>query len=116
MAIAPKSQAEEAWHPARLIPVLGIKGQKEQERRGQGSFVLETRRQVLDFYGTVVQDLKPWQPKPPQLKQQEGEVPPTAQPDPPLFSAVDERDIGEGVDPQDAPPGASTEADEPVQA
>jgi hypothetical protein len=83
-------------------------------RRGKvkGSFVRETRRQVLDFYGMVVQDLKPWQPKPPQLKQQ-AEVPPTAQPDPPPFAAVDERDIGEGIDPEDAPPGAPTGADEP---
>jgi hypothetical protein len=71
--------------------------------RGQGSFVRETRRQVLDFYGTVVQGLKPWQQKAPQLRQPT-EVPATAQPDPPLFAAIDERDIGEGVDPADAPP------------
>jgi hypothetical protein len=77
-------------------------------KRGKvkGSFVRETRRQVLDFYGTVVQDLKPWQPKPPQLKQQDEEVPPTAQPDPPPFAAVDQRDIGEGIDPEAAPLGS----------
>jgi hypothetical protein len=82
-------------------------------KRGKvkGSFVRETRRQVLDFYGMVVQDLKPWQPKAPQLKQHDHEVPPTPQPDPPPFAAVDERDIGEGIDPQDAPPGAPTGAD-----
>jgi hypothetical protein len=68
--------------------------------KGQGSFVRETRRQVLDFYGTVLQDMKPWQPKAPQLPQP-AEVPATAQPDPPPFAAVDDRDIGEGVDPQD---------------
>jgi hypothetical protein len=79
--------------------------------KGQGSFVRETRRQVLDFYGTVLQDMKPWQPKPPQLPQPM-EVPATAQPDPPPFAAVDDRDLGEGVDPQDtASSAASTETD-----
>src|SRR6266542_6182507 len=29
----PRIAAEELWHPARLIPVAGIKGQEEQERR-----------------------------------------------------------------------------------
>jgi hypothetical protein len=108
--------AADARRDPRAFAVAMSRVMGSKRGKGQGSFVLETRRQVLDFYGTVVQDLKPWQPKPPQLKQQEGEVPPTAQPDPPLFSAVDERDIGEGVDPQDAPPGAPTEADEPITA
>lgn len=83
-------------------------------KRGKvkGSFVRETRRQVLDFYGLVVQDIKPWQPKPPQLRPTAGEVPATAQPEPPPFAAVDERDIGEGVDPQDAPPGSPTGAND----
>lgn len=76
--------------------------------KGQGSFVRETRRQVLDFYGTVVQGLKRWQPKPPQLPEPQGEVPRTAQPTPPPFVAVDERDIGEGVAPRDEPSAAET--------
>jgi hypothetical protein len=71
--------------------------------KAQGSFVRETRRQVLDFYASVVQDLKPWQPKAPKLPNADGDVSATAQPDPPPFSAVNERDIGEGVDPGDAP-------------
>jgi hypothetical protein len=108
--------AADARRDPRAFVVAMSRAMGSKRGKGQGSFVLETRRQVLDFYGTVVQDLKPWQPKPPQLKQQEGDVPPTAQPDPPLFSAVDQRDIGEGVDPQDAPPGAPTEAGEPVRA
>jgi len=71
--------------------------------KGAGSFVRETRRQVLDFYADVVQDLKAWQPRPPQLPETRGDVPRTAQPDPPPFSAVDERDIGEGIAPRDDP-------------
>jgi hypothetical protein len=89
----------------RAFVVAMTRAMGTKRGKGQGSFVRETRRHVLDFYGTVVQDLKPWQPKPPQLKQPEGDVPPTAQPNPPPFAAVDERDIGEGVDPDDAPPG-----------
>jgi hypothetical protein len=76
--------------------------------KSQGSFVLETRRQVLDFYRTVVQDLKAWQPKPPQLREPQVDVPRTAQPDPPPFVAVDERDLGEGVAPRDDPSAAET--------
>jgi hypothetical protein len=74
-------------------------------KRGKvaGSFVRETRRQVLEFYAGVVQDLKPWQPKPPQLPPQPAAVPSTAQPEPPPFAAIDHRDLGEGVDPEDAP-------------
>jgi hypothetical protein len=76
--------------------------------KGQGSFVRETRRQVLDFYADVVQDLKGWQAPPPQLREPHGDVPRTAQPDPPPFSAVDERDLGEGIAPGDDPIEAQT--------
>src|SRR4051794_28910901 len=30
---------EETWHPARLIPVAGIKGQEEQERRATSTLL-----------------------------------------------------------------------------
>ena len=63
----------------------------------------ETRRQVLGFYSDVVQDLKAWQPRPPKLPDPPAEVPKTAEPEPPPFAAVDERDLGEGVAPRDAP-------------
>ena len=70
--------------------------------KGQGSFVRETRRQVIDFYGEIVQDLKPWQPKAPKLpgpaaeKQAErDELPP--------FTDVEDRDIGEATTPLEAP-------------
>lgn len=35
--------------------------------RGERSFVLETRRQVVSFYGELVENLKSWQPKPPKM-------------------------------------------------
>lgn len=35
--------------------------------RGERSFVLETRRQVVSFYGDLVENLKPWQARAPKL-------------------------------------------------
>jgi hypothetical protein len=35
--------------------------------KGERSFVLETRRQVVSFYGDLVENLKPWQAKAPKL-------------------------------------------------
>ncbi|HEX4669319.1 MAG TPA: hypothetical protein VH275_05025 [Solirubrobacterales bacterium] len=39
--------------------------------RGERSFVLETRRQVVGFYGGLVEDLTAWQPKAPKLSSKE---------------------------------------------
>jgi hypothetical protein len=81
--------------------------------KGQGSFVRETRRQVLDFYGEVVQGIKGWQRRAPRLPETPAAVPKTAQPEPPPFAAIDERDLGEGVAPRDAPAeAAETSVDE----
>lgn len=42
-------------------------------RRGRDgdSFIRETLRQVLDFYEQVVQELRPWRPPPPQVKERD---------------------------------------------
>jgi hypothetical protein len=77
-----------------LSAAMGLKRGK-----GQGSFVRETRRQVLDFYRDVLQDLKPWQPRAPKLPDPPRNVPETAQPEPPPFAAVDDRDLGEAQSP-----------------
>jgi hypothetical protein len=73
---------------------LGVKGGK-----GQGSFVRETRRQVIDFYGEIVQKIKPWQAPAPKLPEPPAQVPETPQPEPPPFVASDEREVGEGTTP-----------------
>jgi hypothetical protein len=39
--------------------------------RGERSFVLETRRQVVAFYGDLVENLRDWQPKAPRLSSKE---------------------------------------------
>jgi hypothetical protein len=79
---------------------LGLKSGK-----GQGSFVRETRRQVIHFYGELVQNLKPWQPKAPKLPEPPAQVPDTPQPEPPPFVAVEARDTGD----------ATTAAEPPVE-
>jgi hypothetical protein len=68
--------------------------------REEGSFVRETRRQAIDFYRDIVQNLRAWQPPAPKLppERQEEPTPLLAQPDPPAFSAVDQRDVGEAPD------------------
>jgi hypothetical protein len=57
--------------------------------RGERSFVLETRRQVVSFYGDLVENLRDWQAKAPKLP--------------------DSESSGEVEDPRRTVPGASTD-------
>jgi hypothetical protein len=78
-----------------LLRKMGQKRGKEE-----GSFVRETRNQIVDFYGDLVQNLKPWQARAPRLREAELEEPEAvAQPDPPPFSQVETRDPGTAVEP-----------------
>lgn len=77
-----------------LTKELGIKRGK-----GPGSFIHDTKRQVVDFYRDVVQGLVAWQPRAPKLPAEKDHVPVEAVADPPPFSSVDDRDPGEGQDP-----------------
>src|SRR5919112_2640974 len=50
----PPPQADtEVWHPARLIPVSGIRGQEEQEKRATSS-LLAVMAAVPDFGRAVL--------------------------------------------------------------
>jgi hypothetical protein len=72
---------------------MGTKRGKEE-----GSFVRETRRQAIEFYRDLVQDLRPWQataPKLPPEAPEEPEADTAPQPEPPAFSAAS-REPGEG--------------------
>lgn len=64
--------------------------------RAKGSFVADTRQQLIDFYSEVVQNLSTWQAKAPKLPAAPAEVPETPQSDPPPFVAASEREVGEG--------------------
>lgn len=71
--------------------------------KGQGSFVAESKKQVIDFYRVVVQQLKPWTAGAPKLPSPPDAAEPTASPRPPDFTAADAREPGEGQDPESVP-------------
>lgn len=87
------------------VAVTQPMGQKAGKLRG--SFVGDTRHQVIQFYGEIVQNLKPWQAKAPQLREPIAEeVPIAAQAEPPPFAATveaEEREIGEATIPAEPP-------------
>ncbi|MEA2249406.1 MAG: hypothetical protein QOH46_3935, partial [Solirubrobacteraceae bacterium] len=60
--------------------------------KGERSFVLETRKQAIDFYRELVQNLRPWRAAPPKLPDQLDEAPETATSEPPSFSATEDRE------------------------
>lgn len=45
----------------------------QKRGREEGSFVRETRHQLVDFYGDLVQNLKPWQAPAPKLRERDDE-------------------------------------------
>jgi len=71
--------------------------------KGQGSFVAESKKQVVEFYRLVVQQLKPWTAAPPKLPSPPEISEPVASPRPPDFTAEDTREPGEGLEPSEAP-------------
>ena len=54
--MASSSNPRENWHPARLIPTVGIKGQEEQERRATSS-LLAVMRAVPEFGHGLLKEL-----------------------------------------------------------
>jgi hypothetical protein len=106
-------------YPQRLLSAIDVKREPRSfnlalsrpmgRKRGkaQGSFVRETRQQAVDFYRTLVQDLRRWQPSAPKLPAEPEAVPVTPQSTPPPFSA-DKREPGEAIDPNDDAAGSST--------
>jgi hypothetical protein len=72
----------------------------QKRGRAEGSFVRETRAQAVTFYRDLVQNLKAWQVRPPQIP---------STPDPPASSPASPPDILP-LQPQDVvPPGTSNE-------
>lgn len=55
----------------------------KKKGRAEGSFVAETRRQAMDFYRDLVQELQPPRPKAPRMKQPTEQQPDTQVPDEP---------------------------------
>lgn len=82
-----------------ILTVARPMGQKRG--KAEGSFVRETRAQTFDFYRDLVQNIKPWQARPPRLRQapEAEDVSDAPQPDPPPFAAADVREVGAATDP-----------------
>jgi len=82
-----------------LTKPMGLKSGKTR-----GSFVGDTRQQLVAFYRDLVQHLKPWQAKAPQLPEQLPDVPPAPVPEAPLFAATadpEPRELGEATTPRE---------------
>jgi hypothetical protein len=56
-SVAANSRASDTWHPARLIPVVGIRGQEEQEKRAT-SALLAVMQAVPDFGHALLADAR----------------------------------------------------------
>jgi hypothetical protein len=92
------SNADAKREPRSFTVALTRKMGTKRGKEG-GSFVIETRRQAIDFYRDLVQDLRAWQPSAPKLRREEvDDDSAAAQPEPPAFASVDQRDPGEGAD------------------
>ena len=90
--------ADPEREPRSFILTL-VRPMGSKRGKAEGSFVRETRAQTFDFYGDLVQNLKLWQARPPKLRETTDDVGDSPQPDPPPFSAQDEREVGEARDP-----------------
>lgn len=90
--------ADPKREPRSFILTL-VRPMGSKRGKAEGSFVRETRAQTFDFYGDLVQNLKLWQARPPKLRETPEDVGDSPQPDPPPFSAQDEREVGEASDP-----------------
>ena len=92
-------QADARREP-RAFKVALARDMGTERGRNQGSFVGDSKLQVLDFYRLVVQALKPWASSAPKLPHPPEEAEVTASTRPPDFSA-ETREPGEGVNPSD---------------
>jgi hypothetical protein len=117
--------AADAKRDPRSFTVALTRPMGQKRGRTEGSFVRETRAQAVTFYRELVQDLKAWQARPPQIRD-ETETPKSAisSPDalPLMPHDVDEagtrngdmRDFSVRADPPVAPRGSDEAARAPV--
>jgi hypothetical protein len=78
--------------PPRAFRLALSRSMGTKRGKGERSFVLETRKQAIDFYRDLVQNLRPWRASPPKLPDEPEEGPETPTPEPPPFSAADDRE------------------------
>jgi hypothetical protein len=83
--------------PPRAFRLALSRAMGTKRGKGERSFVLETRRQAVDFYRELVQNLRPWRPSAPRLPEEDDDVSRAPHPEPPAFSSADAREATEGV-------------------
>lgn len=101
-----REEPERLFHPTdprrepRSFTVTLARPMGQKRGKSEGSFVRETRSQIFDMYGEIVQRIKAWQPRAPRLREpdQDG-VPETASPQPPRFEDANVREVGDASDP-----------------
>lgn len=84
----------------RMFRLALTKEMGAKRGKGPGSFIHDTKRQVVDFYRDAVQALVAWQPRAPRLPA-EAKAEPDATAEPPDFTSPGPREAGEGRDPYD---------------
>ena len=82
--------------PPRSFRLALSGGRGAKRGTGERSFVLETRKQVISFYRDLVQDLRQWRAAAPKLPDEPRDIELEPSPDPPPFSAADEREPASG--------------------
>jgi hypothetical protein len=88
--------ANDRTRPPRAFRLALSRPMGTKRGKGERSFVLETRKQTIDFYRDLVQNLRPWRAVPPKLPEEPEEVPETPTAEPPPFAATEVRDPTEG--------------------
>ena len=88
--------ANDPTRPPRAFRLALSQSMGTKRGKGERSFVLETRKQAIEFYRNLVQNLRSWRAAPPKLPEEEPEdAPQTPAPEPPAFT-------GEGREPTEA--------------
>jgi hypothetical protein len=85
--------------PPRAFRLALSRSMGTKRGKGERSFVLETRKQAIDFYRDLVQNLRPWRAAPPKLPDEPAETSEESTHDPPAFSADDVREPTEASPP-----------------
>ncbi|HEU4722916.1 MAG TPA: hypothetical protein VFS59_16265 [Gemmatimonadaceae bacterium] len=91
----------------RSLTITAMRPLGTKRGRGRGSVVADARAQAIDFYGQIVQAISPWRARPPRLPEKAAEPDLPATPDPPPFTDLDGRDIGQADQPAVSSPAPS---------
>jgi hypothetical protein len=89
----------DAKRPPRSFRLALSRAMGTKRAKGERSFVLETRKQAIDFYRELVQNLRAWRASAPKLPDEPEPAERMPQPDPPAFSSTEAREPTEGLAP-----------------